>query len=100
MNALYCRNCGAAVRLEQSAEQLFWDFGGAPATDDCIYGLVGPIQPKRIVSKPGMPVPKLECACGAKGPFGNAGQITDEKPGEICLACKDATLEAEGHWIT
>ena len=100
MNALYCRNCGASVRLEQSAEQFLSAFGGTSATDGCIYEVVGPIQPKRIAWKPGMPVAELECACGAKGPFGNGGPITDEDPGEICPACKKPTLEAESEWIT
>lgn len=100
MNALYCRNCGASVRLEQSAEEFLASFGGEATAQDCTYELLGPVQPRRMVLAPGMLVPEVECACGAKGPFGSGGPITDEEPGEICPACKQPTLEAESEWIT
>ena len=49
MNALYCRNCGASVLMQQSAEQFLANFGGKPATKGCAYELLGPVQSKQIV---------------------------------------------------
>lgn len=97
---LYCRNCGAAVWMSESAEQFISTFGAETEGITCTYELAGPVTPKLIVLGPGMDVPVVECSCGAKGPFGSHGPITDEDPGQQCPRCKKPTLEAVCEWIT
>ena len=99
-NALYCRNCGRSVFLAQSAEQFLKGFGKESEPQGSAYELFGAVQPKHIVCEACSAVPEVECACGAKGPLGNAGPLTDDDHGETCPACKQPTLEAGSEWIT
>jgi len=114
-NAVYCRKCGASVRIKQSAGQFLSAFGGDKnGPHERRYELSGPVTPKVIViNSDTKEIPMVECACGAKGPFGNHGPITDNLPkgfGESafgfrndvgkCPRCKKKTLRKTGEFVT
>jgi hypothetical protein len=124
-NALYCRECGVTVRLQQSAEQFL---AGQKAEEARVFEFVGPVAPRTVVIEPGGEPPQVTCACGATGPFGREGPITDQIPAGLengnsvlikhsadgkplprgpwvqptgtCPRCKKPTLVLAGQWMT
>ena len=100
-NALYCRECGNLFHLKQTIEQFLAAFAGAGDRPEVYsYELIGPGEPKEVVLKRGAPPPQVKCDCGAQGPFGSLGPITDSPPGSICPYCRQPTLEYTGELIT
>jgi len=116
--ALYCRECGASIILQQSSQTFLGAFscGRGDQARSYRYEFIGSVKPHEIVIDPGNNVPpEVECACGAKGPFGPDGPITDQPPEDfqhdslfgirrsttvgICPRCKRQTLRQRGEWI-
>ena len=116
-NALYCRHCGTAYTLRQSTEQ-FLDGFSSRSRPERHYEVKGPttVQNVTLLEASDSPVPTLKCeACGAEGPFGATGPITDQPPEGInrthwmelnpdetgvCPRCKQKAMKVTGEWIT
>jgi hypothetical protein len=103
-SCLYCRECGTNYRLEQSASQYLSAFGssgkGAPMGHHYVLSGGGKITEFTVVAK--QDPPEVECICGAKGPFGSGGPITDARlwGRSYCPHCKQPDLKSAGWWIT
>ena len=66
------------------------------------YELLGPTTSQTVRMTEGSDEPVLlRCEhCGAEGPFGRTGPLTDEAPGRTCPGCKQETLAYIDTWIT
>lgn len=98
--AVYCRECGRTVTLKVSAGQYLSAFPGGKPPDVYRYELTGAVTPEVIeIAAGATEPPQVECICGAKGPFGKEGPLTDDDPGSTCPHCKTETLKLTGTLI-
>lgn len=117
--ALYCRHCGASYDLQEPVEQFFEDFSlQRTQRKTREYLLHGPSSTQRVVVMAESPPPMVRCeGCGAEGPLGPPGPITDEPPEGLsglwrpfgtkapkaqgkCPRCKQQTVQVGDFWIT
>lgn len=88
-NYLYCRECGASHNLTTYS---FFGVNTSGRPDKLNGKDLPPCEPgqQQLIS----------CnKCGATGPFGNAGPITDNKP-KSCPVCKSTPIVETGQWMT
>ena len=116
-NGLYCRQCGVAYTLSQSAEQFLDHFNNTPKLKQHEYLLHSRHGIQHVLVGVDHRTTLVKCwSCGAEGPFGSNGPITDTVPEGLkndfwpfvpdyqargtCPRCKQPCLKVQSEWIT